>query len=127
MKRKVITLDCVRDVCFSDGNEIIHRGVKTKEAIEINSDIINVYTANEKIVGNEIVADIKFIVRGGISSETKTLSLSVHCTMEQATKNIELIAKILEEFRVEEAIENEKTKQVQPKLELQDADEMEQS
>lgn len=127
MKRKVITLDCVRDVCFSDGNEIIHRGVKTKEAIEINSDIINVYTANEKIVGNEIVADIKFIVRCGISSETKTLGMSVHCTMEQATKNIELIAKILEEFRVEEAIENEKTKQVQPKLELQDADEVEQS
>lgn len=53
--------------------------------------------------------------------------MSVHCTMEQATKNIELIAKILEEFRVEEAIENEKTKQVQPKLELQDADEVEQS
>ena len=127
MKRKVITLECVRDVCFAGENEVIHRGVKTKEAIEINSDIINVYTANEKVVGNEIVADVKFIVRVGTSGETKTLGMSVHCTMEQATKNIELIAKILEEFRVEEAIENEKTKQVQPKLELQDANEMEQS
>lgn len=126
MKRKIITLDCVRDICYTSGNDVVHRGVQTKEAVEINSDMINVFTSNEKIVGNEIVTDIKFIVRSGIG-DNKTLDWHVHCTMEQATKNIELIAKILEEFRVEEAIENEKTKQVQPKLELQDADEVEQS
>lgn len=125
MKRKIITLDCVRDVCYTSGNDVVHRGVQTKEAIEVNSDMINVFTSNEKIVGNEVVTDIKFIVRSGIG-ESKTLDWHVHCTMEQATKNIEIIAEILEKFRIEEEIER-KNMQTQPKLELQDADEMEQS
>ena len=125
MKRKIITLDCVRDICYTSGNDVVHRGVRTKEAIEVNSDMINVFTSNEKIVGNEVVTDIKFIVRSGIG-ESKTLDWHVHCTMEQATKNIEIIAEILEKFRIEEEIEKKNT-QIQPKLELQDADEMEQS
>ena len=108
MKRKYLTLECVRDIEYTLGEEKLIRGYDSKEIVEINSRMINVFPANEKLVKDTVTCDLKFIERCSDGVSTKTLNWFVHCTLDQADRNIDLIYDALEEFRKDEEIENSK-------------------
>lgn len=69
----------------------------SKELVEINDNMINAFTANQKYFANIPVCDVKFIERNS-DGELETASWHVCCTLDQATRNIELVYKTLCEF-----------------------------
>lgn len=69
----------------------------SKELVEVNEFMINVFTANQTIFANIPVCEVKFIERNG-DGELETANWHVKCTLDQATRNIELVYKTLCEF-----------------------------
>lgn len=66
----------------------------SKELVEINDNIINAFTANQRYFNDIPVCDVKFIERDS-DGELETASWHVQCTLDQATRNIELVYKTL--------------------------------
>lgn len=121
MKRKYLTLECVRDIGYTLGDEKLVRGYDSKEIVEINSRMINVFPADERLVKDTVICNLKFIERCSDGVSTKTLDWHVQCTLDQADRNIALIYDVLEEFRKDEEIENSHKPQnvyTTPKIEV---------
>ena len=79
-----------------EGDEI-EKIYNSKELVEINDNMINAFTANQRYFGDMPVCEVKFIERDS-DCELETASWHVNCTLDQATRNIELVYKTLCEF-----------------------------
>ena len=75
----------------------LQRIYDSKELVEVNEFMINAFTANPTFFANTPVCDVKFIERDG-DGELETANWHVKCTLDQATRNIELVYQTLCEF-----------------------------
>ena len=99
MKRKYVILEAVREVDYTTRQGSYT--VTAQEIVEVTSNLINVYTSDEKQVDNEIVCNMNFMVRRP-DGDTEVLDWDVHCTVKQSKTNIARIYDVLEQFRLEE-------------------------
>lgn len=69
----------------------------SKELVEINDTMINAFTANPTFFAKTPVCEVKFLERNE-DGEIETANWHVKCTLDQATRNIELVYQTLCEF-----------------------------
>lgn len=99
MKRKYVILDSVREVERTTRSGMFT--VSAQEIVEITSNLVNVYTSDEKMVDDEVVCNLNFMVRRP-DGDTEVLDWDLHCTVKQSRTNIARIYDVLEQFRSEE-------------------------
>lgn len=76
---------------------LIQKIYPTKELVEVNENMINAFTSNPRIFDHTPVCEIKFLERYE-NGEIETVKWYVNCSLDQATRNIELVYKTLCEF-----------------------------
>lgn len=105
MKTKCVILDSARYVEDDEGNWSI---ISTPEVVELNSNMINAFSANEKKYGSStFLCDIKFIQRDSYDvNDIHTLNYHVQCTSKQLADNMKLILQTIEELKAEDAKDN---------------------
>jgi len=110
-KRKYIEVEAIRKVAHYDSSETYYTLEPTIEIIEINSDMVNVYTDDETDVNGVVVCKLKFSIRSSERELYPNFNLFVVCTLDQATNNIKLVGKELmalaEEYNTENNIEQD--------------------
>jgi len=95
-KRKYVELEAIRKIAhYGIAPETIYSLEPTIEIIEINSDMVNVFTTDETEVDGVVICKLKFSIRASEQEQYPNFNLYVYCTLEQATKNMKLIGKEL--------------------------------
>ena len=96
VKRKYIEVEAIRKIAhYGIAPETVYSLEPTVEIIEINSDMVNVFTTDETDVDGVIVCKLRFSIRTSEQEHYPNFNLYVYCTLEQATKNMKLIGKEL--------------------------------
>lgn len=97
-KRKYVLFEC--SVLLENTTEegiLIEKIYPSKELVEVNENMINAFTSNPRIFDHTPVCEIKFLERNE-DGEIETANWHVNCSLDQATRNIELVYKTLCEF-----------------------------
>ena len=95
VKRKYVEIEAIRKVAHYDSPETYYTLEPTVEIIEINSDMVNVFTDDETDVNGVVVCKLKFSIRANEQERYPNFNLYIYCTLDQATNNIKLIGKEL--------------------------------
>lgn len=94
-KRKYVEIEAIRKIAHYDSSDTYYTLEPTIEIIEINSDMVNVFTDDETDVNGVVVCKLKFSIRANEQERYPNFNLYIYCTLDQATKNIKLIGKEL--------------------------------
>lgn len=106
MKRRHVVLEAVRKV-LKNTDGIEYDIVEVTEVVEINDNMINVFTTDEtRYSGSDVVCcSMKFIERKADGTH-ETLDWYIRCTIDQARRNMRMINGILTEMSENEIPKN---------------------
>lgn len=105
MKSKNLILEATRIVSI-DGEDTT---LSSKELFVVTDDIINVFTKNERLIDNEVVCEMHFILKSCNDIGWKDSNLMVLCTLPQAHSNMYIIKDVLDEFANKNSQEDSNT------------------